>query len=1346
MGALRGYLYQIWHTTHAWLELKDDERLFLECAEDFDIVGINQATAVQVKASRRAITLNSTEVIKAINDFWKLLQDNPNRSIYFRFLTQATPGVEKDSPFGRGVKGLDLWRRCAREPSLVERLHTFLRDLRGLSPDLSEFLASADVGSVLASLILRIIWETHCADLGYVERAIKSRLIGYLDKEGLPPSRADRIVNRLLKETLKMACLPEARYLDRARFLEVWEEETTERVPIAQLQRLMGSVGTASIGISELTGAGPYLSFEPARMAESILPPLPGDLAPREDLVTKVEQEVERRGVMILTGSAGMGKTTLANLVAHKSGQRWLWFRLSSRAPLEASALLTRIIVGLGEDRSVTRIVLDDLDLSPGSARAYEDVLGGLVYTLGARNGQILITSQRPAPGRLLRRLALDPQAVLPIPSLAEADIAMFAARLGCARDMAALWGRVIGIQTRGHPQLVHARLKHLADAGWPSLKLEELLHTPPEVLREQADARQVLVNQLSEDHRALVYRLSVIGGPFRRDHAIRLGEEEPRLPHPGEVLDHLVGPWVEELHAGYYRLSALADKAAEHVWSSEKVHSLHIAVANAMLKSRPLTTLEARGILLHALVARSAAHLVTVTVGILKATGEVWKALSEDLSWLTLVARRAPQRVFPGDPFVNFMLRMLQFKIAAEKEPSQAAQIAELWDKEIKPRELQVPFAMERFMFASKVLVNYRVDLPARRALSLLVELAERKEQLRKLGKEVLTLPAPPAGRWASGCFDTLSDLFMFVIARCSGPGFLEDLLAGLAELPHYTRQRILRGLKDAEVNARLLVDRAWLLEADREQPQWKACIRVFGKTMERAQSWKSPELLVAAARGMAIVCEEYLRKPEQAMTVLDRATDVLGHRVGILEDQRATIMLHQGKHSEALSIWESVLPTWVPPREAFDLQPVFACRGAAISAAHLGRWQRAAEFLEEGGRRAGEVGQRGMKAAFECDVGFALWKGKVLKEAIQAWTIALHLLEDLSAEGKEARLHGVGKLVGHTLLWVANALGGKPNNGLAVPTAGFCSDPDRGEKASQMPPTPIEIAWLNLVEIEYHLHTGSQVFEEAKRRLLMDPLPLVSSFLAEFDIRHSLRRVEVEDCVEMGVSFVNALRINAAHRAQGKGIADRTSTVAPPTGSSPSDVELVKTVLLAALVALVSSERGVGVPLKIWREQASKVEGGSVLVGWLEQAEEILSGPLGNAVVAMKDRESIRDVRLMCALRGAADSEVMPGDLFYAHVMLLTFLDMLHWLDAVADGFCMLVARQWLRATETQATLRSPRLTVPGIRAACSIKTGGVPRAAKILLEASVAVDIGLPNDISVRLRELVAGAADS
>ncbi len=114
-NALRGYLYQIWNSVHAWLELADEEVLFLEGAEDFDIVDQEKAIAVQVKDTARNITLRSPAVIDAINHYWQLQDTHKDKRICFRFLTRSGIGIEKGKPFGPGITGLNLWRCCSRD-------------------------------------------------------------------------------------------------------------------------------------------------------------------------------------------------------------------------------------------------------------------------------------------------------------------------------------------------------------------------------------------------------------------------------------------------------------------------------------------------------------------------------------------------------------------------------------------------------------------------------------------------------------------------------------------------------------------------------------------------------------------------------------------------------------------------------------------------------------------------------------------------------------------------------------------------------------------------------------------------------------------------------------------------------------------------------------------------------------------------------------------------------------------------------------------------------------------------------------------------------------------------------
>src|SRR2546423_1176161 len=66
--------YQVWQTVVAWLDLRGEDMLFIEGAEDFDIVGGGEGQATQVKASADPISLGQKSIQKALNNFWRLKQ------------------------------------------------------------------------------------------------------------------------------------------------------------------------------------------------------------------------------------------------------------------------------------------------------------------------------------------------------------------------------------------------------------------------------------------------------------------------------------------------------------------------------------------------------------------------------------------------------------------------------------------------------------------------------------------------------------------------------------------------------------------------------------------------------------------------------------------------------------------------------------------------------------------------------------------------------------------------------------------------------------------------------------------------------------------------------------------------------------------------------------------------------------------------------------------------------------------------------------------------------------------------------------------------------------------------
>ena len=174
---LKGYLYQIWHSVDAWLNLADDEILYLECAEDFDIVSRGDATVTQVKHTQHNITLKSQDVCNAINNFWELQTNNPGRRVKYRFLTRSKMGMEQANPFGKDKPGLEIWQHCSGNEAAITNISEFLQNESKISDEVKDFFTRADPNEIYKQLIEPITWETDSKPTDSVEQSISKKLV-----------------------------------------------------------------------------------------------------------------------------------------------------------------------------------------------------------------------------------------------------------------------------------------------------------------------------------------------------------------------------------------------------------------------------------------------------------------------------------------------------------------------------------------------------------------------------------------------------------------------------------------------------------------------------------------------------------------------------------------------------------------------------------------------------------------------------------------------------------------------------------------------------------------------------------------------------------------------------------------------------------------------------------------------------------------------------------------------------------------------------------------------------------------------------------------------------------------
>jgi hypothetical protein len=146
----RGCEYKVWQTVNAWLRLEPDELLFVEGAEDFDIVGPNEGVAVQVKNAARPVSLRSSDVQDAIRHYWELRAAHGGAKVSLHFLTRGAIAQEQGAPFGDKVTGLGLWMRPTVSDEECEALVNFLMSLDRIGQDLKQWLQSARVRSRFA--------------------------------------------------------------------------------------------------------------------------------------------------------------------------------------------------------------------------------------------------------------------------------------------------------------------------------------------------------------------------------------------------------------------------------------------------------------------------------------------------------------------------------------------------------------------------------------------------------------------------------------------------------------------------------------------------------------------------------------------------------------------------------------------------------------------------------------------------------------------------------------------------------------------------------------------------------------------------------------------------------------------------------------------------------------------------------------------------------------------------------------------------------------------------------------------------------------------------------------------
>lgn len=1036
-----------------------------------------------------------------------------------------------------------------------------------------------------------------------------------------------------------------------------------------------------------------------------------------------------------------MGKSTLARRIGAAVGGSWLLLDLRGLKAQAIAGHLKHAATRIRRDRDLAGIVVDDLNFDDQPS-TYENVLIRLLQSCQANHCNVVITTHQSLPSRVGAELSLPAFATINVPQLQEAEVREVLSLHGCPPGQALEnWAKVVHAKTLGHPLLAHARTRRLQAEGWPSSReaLMASLQESADLGEVQREARQRLAADLpSPAARALAHRLSVFISRFSRKLALAIA----KAPEAPDAFDRLCGPWIEGPTSGYFNLSPLLRGDPEEVMGESAVAAVRRDICEAILKMPSLGTVEFSELVFQGFRVSDEQALRRAVMISWKIPDEHAPTVLSHTSWLTVLKTTPGERLFASDFPTSLLLRDLQFRTAVATDLGAAQRIVRAWEAELDGlaavmNEKQVAFPKSQFLL--RVLWTLEFPLEPQDAVRFASELLELHKKHTELVPPSMPPPglAQPEATIEEGIVDSL-------LLRLRGPKVVTDFLLALETASPTVSEPILRILRtDANHAVSLMMS---LFETPPPTlPSEAGLVEATDTAIRLGRARDVPHLVAAAYRTLAIVEHEYRRDSSAALARLDAAVAALANEPRAIAEYRATIFTAIGRHAEALAIWRSILPAW----KGAEWARVFAAKEAGIAASRLGDHAAAEGFFGQAEELARQLGMRPLAVGLIGERALSLWRGGFKPEAVIVLADALAALTALPDPATDLQARTLHKLIGYSILWMLKDTPGSEFADLVSvpePAAGVLSKDKPDEAFRALPLGPIEDGWGLLIALTIELDADKPTDELLKRA------PASGSLRGRFartvaSVKQAIRRpIEmraVRRAVEGYDVFVDAQR----ERDSAQSAAAPAADVAPKGPQLDAKGDFVADILAACLLTLSRDPDGRVTALEQWRADLGLFGlEHSAVARWVKtMASIIIDGhdPMAVANDANADRAS----RLAAAAL-VLSGEHTPNHLFVAAASLVQGYELHLWRRAVEARLETLVVEAWRKLVQEQVfALRSPRIAVPAIEAACADATaGGFSKCARILLAGHLATSVRMSAEAMAALSTIAGGSAAS
>lgn len=1328
--------FQLWHTVLAWLELADSSFLVVEGAEDFEVVESGGVKTVQVKAGKAPITMNSPDVVKAIQNYWDTCVKNPGREVQCRFLTQADMGTEAGRRTGGGKPLLAVWSEVAARKSSVDELRKHLAGIGKFSESLAEFIRSATDDELINRLICRIKWDVRNLDTRGLLRSIDECLVLLGDKQSVPPSWAKESRHMLYSLVVTAASNRAHPPLTRVDLLEAFENATKPRRTADEDLLLRQAVRRAAESETAMgtSGEPSVLTIDEPKLGP---PPLPAKVASRPPLVADVTDKLKRLRAVFLVGSTGMGKTTLANLVVRSVGGRWIWWTGRDRESQTVRSALGGIAREVRK-RNLEGVVLDDLNLLPSEVAKCEEELRWLFFEAKASDSALIVTSQRDPRGLDFVTDQLEQESFLKVPPMSRDEILALAYDLGCPRrsDVERM-ATILELATSGHPQLIMAQLSSLRRKNWEVPQIAELIRLSPDALQKKLNARS-MVSDLPGSQKDMLLRVSMIRCPFRRRHALSLGAVPPKIGDPGFQFDQLVGPWIEPLHDDSFRVSPLIIQMAEETMSQLDLVELHNAIAGTLF-DKHMSDYEVEATLWHAWKAQSAFGLSVISQAVIGLKPKVFEELAPLMTWFAIEKTfdHEQEVLFAQSPGLSVMLRVLQFKIATPVSTPLAAKVFERLESEANAlNDPESRRAMLHFMGAL-AWISPKARLSPSDLLRCLgymranngtddsTEGIDVPAQLRE-ALEKLTVK----GSWARKAAT-------FTQSHCKSIADLKAWINALKAAPPEVVSEWTAAHEEMPTDAKWMIDSAWLHESDQANPNWLGALETLDEATSFGMATGCLSLATFSIDAKAVILDEYLKKPRDALQALDVGEALFSEKQPTLLDRRARILGDAGEHEAAILLWKDAFSLWSEQSEPLDSTRAFAARLAAISAGKLGLHKDSAAWFELALKNIGKFGPKKLLIGLRADAGLAHWKAFHKERAIEHWFDALCLIEKQPKNMDDLVGFRIRKCTSHTIAWLFGKLATGGGN-LAEPSIGFCSALDTNDALKSLPESDWNQMWVMLLTIATEAGVEGALRAKIESKIEAE-LPIEGrSFYALDAVQHALVTLNLASLPQLLFHFAQAT--NESKKAFERSNPESAAHFATWSlvDFNPDEDALGKAPYIAALIALAGADQCPADIVPQWRESAKQLPWAGALGEWFNSIEKIFLMQPSLAVAAASSDAPFWAEKAVAALAVVCSDKSRAIEIAHAQYPLL--VQAAHpsaWKKRLGRPLDALYARRWSELMKSPALLVQPSKTIPKLKEAIESSVEGFAKAGEITIAAASAMGLKMPIEVLNQIR---------